>query len=182
MEFCTGCARSLRPVGPVRLESGLLVGARFAHEGPIRSAVHALKYRGIERVAAIFAPFLADLLPTDTSVLVPIPRTLGRRIRYGVDPGRVLAREVARCTGLPVMDVLRAPIHRTSQLKIRRAEGLRFDLVGRIPHRAVLIDDVLTTGATMAAAAASCGGIVTRGVTLTRSSTTARTGPSRKTS
>ena len=153
----------------MRLGSGLLVRSLFAHEGPIRSAVHALKYRGVDRIAAVLAPHLADLLPEQTSALVPVPRALVRRIRYGIDPGRVLARAVARCAGIPVADVLRAPAHRRSQLRVRRAEGLWFRLVEQAPRRAVLIDDVLTTGATISAAAAACEGAVFQAVTLTRS-------------
>ena len=120
-------------------------------------------------MAEVLAPALAGLLPGDASALVPVPRALARTIRYGIDQGRVLAREISRVAGLPVADVLRAPVHRRSQLRERRAEGLRFRPVGRAPRHAVLVDDVLTTGATMTAAALACGGSALRAVTLTRS-------------
>ena len=167
--LCPTCSRSLRGIGEVRLGSGLLVRSLFVHEGAIRSAVHALKYRGVDRIAAVLAPGLAGLLPADTSALVPVPRALARRVRYGVDAGRVLARAIAESAGLPVADVLRAPLRHRSQLRVRRAEGLRFRLVEQAPRRAVLIDDVLTTGATISAAAAACRGAVSWAVTLTRS-------------
>lgn len=167
--ICRSCAGSLHHSPELRLRSGVLVRPLFVHEGPIRSAVHALKYRGVDRVAQTLAPLLAGLLPGDASALVPIPRALTRTIRYGIDPGRVLARQIAEVAGLPVADVLRAPIHRRSQLRQRRAEGLHFRSVGRAPRHAVLVDDVLTTGATMTAAALACGGSILRAVTLTRS-------------
>lgn len=159
----------MRRATELRLRSGVLVRPLFLHEGPIRSAVHALKYRGADRVAEVLAPFLVGLLPGDASVLVPVPRALARTIRYGIDPGRVLAREIARVAGLPVADVLRAPVVRRSQLRERRANGLGFRSAGRTPPNAVLVDDVLTTGATMTAAARACGGSALRAVTLTRS-------------
>ena len=77
-------------------------------------------------MAEVLAPFLTGLLPDDTSALVPVPRALARTIRYGIDPGRVLAREIARAAGLPVADVLRAPVVRRSQLRERRADGAAF--------------------------------------------------------
>ena len=166
---CRSCAGSLHRATELRLRSGVLVRPLFVHEGPIRSAVHALKYRGVDRVAEVLAPYLAGLVPGDASALVPVPRALARRIRYGIDPGRVLAREIARAAGLPVADVLRAPVYRSSQLRDRRAEGLRFRSAGRVPRRAVLVDDVVTTGATMTAAALACRGLTLRAVTLTRS-------------
>ena len=167
--ICRTCAGSLHRAAEVRLRSGVLVRPLFVHEGPIRSAVHALKYRGVDRVAEVLAPRMAGLLPGDASALVPVPRALARTIRYGIDPGRVLAREMARAAGLPVVDILRAPVHRRSQLRERRAEGLGFRSIGGAPERAVLVDDVLTTGATMTAAALACEGSVLRAVTLTRS-------------
>ena len=170
--LCASCAVSLREAREVRLDSGLVVSSLFFHEGPVRAAVHALKYHGTDRVARVLAPRLVDLLPGDARALVPVPRSLLRRVRFGVDAGRILAREVARLAGLPVADALRAPIHHRSQLRSRRSEGLRFRLAGRPPRGAVLIDDVLTTGATLDAAAAACGSGISRAVTLTRSPVT----------
>ncbi len=170
--ICGTCTGRLRRGGEVRLDSGLLVRSLFIHKDPIRSAVHAFKYHGIDRIARVLAPWLADMLPDDASALVPIPRSLARRMRFGVDPGRVLAFYVAGCAGLPVADILRAPPYRRSQLRERRSEGIRFRLVGSPPHRSVLLDDVLTTGATLSAASVACQGRISRAVTLTRSPVT----------
>ena len=178
--MCRSCSGSLREAGDARLDSGLLVSSLFVHEGPVRAAVHALKYHGTDRVARVLAPRMAGLLPGDASALVPVPRSLFRRIRFGADAGRILAREVARSAGLPVADVLRAPVNHRSQLRLRRSDGLRFRLVDRPPSRAVLIDDVLTTGATLGAAAAACRGRITRAVTMTRSPVTASVGSPRR--
>ena len=167
--LCRTCGQSIRRAGEVRLESGLLIRSLFVHEGAIRAAVHALKYRGADLIATVLAPGLAGLLPADTSALIPVPRALARRIRYGVDPGRLLAHAVGLSAGVPVADVLRAPMLHWSQVRVRRADGLQFRPVMPAPRRAVLIDDVLTTGATITAAAAACGGVVFRAITLTRS-------------
>ena len=147
----------------------MLVRSLLEHGGPIRKAVHAMKYRGADRVASGLAPLLIDLLPTGATALVPVPRSLPRRARFGTDPGRALATALARTAGLPVADVLRAPVLHRSQIRSRRRGGLRFRSVARPPGGAVLVDDVLTTGATLSSAAAACQGAVTAAITLTRS-------------
>ena len=147
----------------------MLVRSLLVHEGPIRKAVHAMKYRGADRVARGLAPLMADLLPTGATAVVPVPRSLPRRARFGTDPGRALATALARTAVLPVADVLRAPILHRSQIRSRRRGGLRFRSVARPPRGAVLVDDVLTTGATLSAAAGACAGAVTAAITLTRS-------------
>lgn len=166
---CPACQASLQPGGEVRLPSGVLVRSLLVHDGPIRKAVHAMKYRGADRVATGLAPLMVDLLPAGVTALVPVPRSLPRRARYGTDPGRALAVALARLAGLPVADVLRAPLLHRSQIRSRRRDGLRYRSVSRPPGGAVLVDDVLTTGATLSAAAGACRGAVTSAITLTRS-------------
>lgn len=158
----------------MRLDSGLLVRSLFVHGGVIRQAVHAFKYQGVDRIASVLGPWMAELLPPGASALVPVPRALTRRMRYGVDPGRALAKAAGRAAGLPVADVLRAPAIHRSQLSLRRAEGLRFRLSAPPPERSVLVDDVLTTGATLAAASSACRGSVVGAVTLTSAPVRAR--------
>lgn len=166
---CPACSASLQPGGEVRLPSGVLVRSLLVHDGPIRNAVHAMKYRGADRVASGLAPFMVDLLPAGATALVPVPRSLPRRARFGTDPGRALARALGRIAGLPVADVLRAPLLHQSQIRSRRRGGLRFRSVARPPGGAVLVDDVLTTGTTLSSAAGACRGAVTSAITLTRS-------------
>ena len=100
---------------------------------------------------------------------MPIPRSLPRRIKFGTDPGRALARAVSRVAGVPVADVLGVPLLHRSQLRERQVGDLRFRAHRAVPTGAVLVDDVLTTGATLSSAAAACQGEVIAAITLTRS-------------
>ena len=122
--ICGPCDGSLRRATELRLRSGILVRPLYLHEGPIRSAVHALKYRGADRVAEVLAPFLTGLLPDDTSALVPVPRALARTIRYGIDPGRVLAmRSSIASAKAELRDRLSALSGRGYDARVSRIEG-----------------------------------------------------------
>jgi predicted amidophosphoribosyltransferase len=129
--------------------------AAAAHRGPARHLVHRLKYHADwgagDALARLMAPLAAE------GWLVPVPRAAVRRIRYGIDPARWLARRIATMNGMAVADVLRPglwwPRHAGSPMR----RPPRFTLTGAAPSPATLIDDVATTGATLRAAADATG-------------------------
>ena len=152
------CAGTTGPLGEV------LVACAF--EGPIRRAVHALKYRG----ARNHAPLLADLLARAVALslggidlLVPVPLAAGRQRARGFNQSELIARGVGERLGLPVWtDVLRRTRETDPQVGMgaadRRAnveDAFRYAgglaVVGR---HVALLDDVTTTGATLRACAA----------------------------
>lgn len=103
---------------------------------------------------------MVDAVPPDAVALIPVPRALARRVAYGIDPSEQLARELGITTGLPVVHTLRAPIwwpKRAGAPRSRRGRVV-FTSVGPRIDRAVLIDDVLTSGATMESAIDALGG------------------------
>ena len=154
--LCADCAKTLRQAPERLLPGGIRVMAAFEHIGAARVLVHHLKYRGVEAYAELVADSLADRLPP--LPLVPIPRALSRRVKYGVYPARVIARALSRRMGVPVLDALAPPLHAP-----RRAGGdhggavrpLRARMRLRFP--VVVVDDVVTTGATALAAVAALG-------------------------
>lgn len=176
--FCRRCAARLRRAGPALLPGGLRTASAFRHQGPARRAVHILKYRGVDAAAAQLAGHLAELLPPGASALVPVPRPAVRRLAYGTDPGPLLARALGREVGLPVAEVLRASPLRRSQVRRRSRCGARFRLAAPFPERAVLVDDVLTSGATLQSAFLAGGGKASGAVTVTRAPRPPVAGPS----
>jgi predicted amidophosphoribosyltransferase len=116
--------------------------------------VHHLKYRGLAAAGRVLAAQMVPLLPEGAAALVPVPRVLTRLVGYGVDPARELARELGRAAGLPVVPILVRPLwwpRRAGPAGAFRGAPA-FRARRPVPVEAVLIDDVMTTGATLTAA------------------------------
>ncbi|MFZ0014535.1 MAG: hypothetical protein WAL25_10530 [Acidimicrobiia bacterium] len=153
---CDECAAGIRPTPERVLPGGLRVVAPFEHVGTARRLMHLMKYRGVTGYAALVAELLSDRLPP--APLVPVPRSLSRRLRYGVDPSLVIAQALSARSGAPVLRCLWPPLHTR-----RRAGGDHFRQPGRFRVRrppgvgVILLDDVVTTGATLLAAERALG-------------------------
>lgn len=155
-------------------------------EPPVSRAIVALKDGGERRYAGVLGGLLAEAadgwLRADDA-LVPVPATPAAVRRRGFDHALDLTRALGATTGLHVLGLLRsAP--RCDQRSLGRGERFAnrlgsFDLApdvlaGRepLPARVVLVDDVLTTGATLDAAARtlrSAGVGEVRALTVARS-------------
>jgi predicted amidophosphoribosyltransferase len=129
-----------------------------AFEGPARELVHALKFRGALAVADLMAAQMVATAPpgllADGAALVPVPTPRVRCRRRGFDHAARLAAAIGARTGLEVVACLRRPGQAPRQAGARRAERLaggrvRVEVCGPVPPRAVLVDDVQTTGATL---------------------------------
>ncbi len=130
----------------------------WRHEGAARRMVLLLKYSAVAGSARWLALGMVGRLPTGAAAIVPVPRARLRAWRHGVDPAAALAHELSRLTGLAVVPALRAPMWWPRHAGRRRAERAppRFRTRREVAG-AVLVDDVLTTGATLAAAARAIG-------------------------
>lgn len=129
---------------------------------PVSRAVVVLKDAGERRYAAVLAALLAeaaaDWLRAD-DVLVPVPASPQALRRRGFDHAADIAQELGRSAGLPVVRALGAT-HTADQRSLGRADRFAnrsgaFRVIPEVapPLRAVLVDDVLTTGATLDSAA-----------------------------
>jgi len=153
-------------------------------EGGAREAVHALKYAGLARVADDLAAAMSGMvLPGgDGAMLVPVPLGPRRLRQRGYNQSARLAQALGRRWHRPVAELLvrvrdtatqtaltpaarRANVAgafevRNAECRMRSPPVLNSAL--RIPHSAlVLVDDVFTTGATLAEAARAleCAGV-----------------------
>jgi len=166
---CRACAAWPRALSAVRSAVWL--------EGGARDAVHALKYGGLPRIADDLADAIARLpLPDRAGAwLVPVPLGPRRLHERGYNQSAHLARALARRWHRPVTDLLVRARDTTTQtaltpdarlanvagaFEMRNVEcGMRnqpatLDSAFRIPNSTlILVDDVFTTGATIAEAA-----------------------------
>jgi predicted amidophosphoribosyltransferase len=140
--------------------------APVAYAGPATGLVAALKFHGALPCARLMAAQIVAGAPTGllgaSAVLVPVPTHGRRRRQRGYDQAEVLARALARRTGLPLHTCLVRTGDGTRQLGAGRAERLQAGRLqlrcrGAAPPVAVLVDDVHTTGATLRTAAAALG-------------------------
>jgi len=196
--FCAPCAASLPrvPDGRCRtcalpLTTGAVCGAclnhppfydriaaAYAYDFPVDALIHAFKYGGEITLAPVLAQCLAAVAPGGMDVVVPMPLSDARLRERGFNQACEIARTAARAVGVAFQPhacrkVIDTPPQAALSWKaraenVRRAFVCDADFSGR---RVAIVDDVMTTGATMnalarsvkqAGAASVCGWVVAR--------------------
>ncbi len=157
-DVCGRCRR-----GPPAFEAAR---CPFICDGAAREAVHALKYRGVSAIAEVMgramAECLAEWAPEQVGALAPVPLAGPRRRSRGYNQSEALARELSRLSGLPLLRGLivrrkagppqaRAPDETARRANVADAFAVRSGDEAGGPL--LLVDDVMTSGATLDACA-----------------------------
>lgn len=166
--LCHNCQRDLyRPIsrrfvkGPLRV----VIGASDYHAPLARELIIQFKYQGYTSAAEPLAQLMIRALRQNARlkepvVFVPIPADFWRRMERGYHQTELVAKALSRDTGYPVAPHLKKIKPTPSQTELSRGERTR-NLRGLFAWRGpalndttvILVDDVTTTGATIAEAA-----------------------------
>ena len=156
---CPTCLDALRPAPALPPPPGVDdCRALLAYEGTARELVARMKYRNHRAALPGTAAAAATLVdPHEVDLVTFAPTTAARRRARGYDQSELIARIVARRLGRPCRRLLRrvgGPAQ-TGRSAAERWSGPTF-VTARVPQgRVLLVDDVVTTGATAAAGAAA---------------------------
>lgn len=173
LDVCPGCGR---PCGDAAAGCGHCrerfclsrVRALGIYREPFLNLVHALKYSEKTVLAGVLGQALAALVEQDTELraadaLCPVPLHPARQRERGYNQSLLLAREVGTSTGMPVVEPLKRVRNTESQTRLPDDDARRRNVEQAFRvrpdtrldgKRIILVDDVMTTGATLDSAGA----------------------------
>ena len=134
----------------------------LAYRDRVRDGVHHFKFEGSRACAEPFGELMAqclqDHLPEEVDAITWAPLNRKRKRKRGFDQAELLARAVGRRQNLPVISVLRKVHNTQPQSALTQADQRRANAKGAYclregvevaGLRLVLVDDVVTSGATL---------------------------------
>jgi ComF family protein len=158
------------PYLDARVEGIEAIGSAGTLKGPLREAIHKLKYQGDSPLAKPLARLLSEALSNDDPwaaldgnppVIMPVPLHHKKERARGYNQSVLLARELARITGWSMQGGLVRVKETKPQVGLSAEERQRnvaeaFTWQGDSLNAPVLlVDDVCTTGATLSQCAAA---------------------------
>jgi ComF family protein len=142
---CANCSRHTKL-------SAMTVGAYY--DGAVKDLVLKLKFDRSASAAATAAKLILRDLPADFDMVTAVPVSPARRRERGYNQAELIARAVARQAGKPYQETL---MRASADHQLGRGRSDRFAQIKNVfaplrllaGERVVVIDDVLTTGATL---------------------------------
>lgn len=155
-QYCIACKGKIKPS-----LSAILIASRY-NVGPTKKLISYFKYEGFVGLALPLAELIVSQIKKanvglNNTIIVPVPLYIGRKNRRGFNQSELLARHISKRLSLPGGEVLERTKDTTPQVSLTRANRLSNienafvcadpDLIAG--KTVILIDDVMTTGATL---------------------------------
>ena len=156
-QACSRCVEEWNDIDGVR--------APFSFEGLVRKSIHELKYRNIRALAATLALFMYECLQNNNlaaDVIIPVPLHPKRLRERGYNQSSLLARELGKLCGIPVVEnLLIKCLHTRPQAQSLGVDERRQNIKNAYKcvdkryegNSILLVDDVTTSGSTLNACA-----------------------------
>ncbi len=179
--WCAHCVAELQSFDvqvPQLTDAGRCLVAAYVYAGPVKHAIHRFKFCNrpelARRLGMQVAHALQGLPLPPGTILVPVPLTAQRLVERGYNQAALLAGTIARQTGLrqrpQALRRLNAAAHQVGANKAVRAEQVagmfKANPCNVTNADVVLVDDVVTTGATANACAAALAAVGARVVAV----------------
>ncbi|MCL1796266.1 MAG: ComF family protein [Clostridia bacterium] len=132
----------------------------YLYSDTVRKLVRALKYQSVGHAVEALADGMTRALPQERfDALIPVPLYRARQRARGFNQAMLLAAALSERTGIPVLDAMCRNRSTKTQTRLSRNNRMRnvqgaFDVMMNVRSRTLLlVDDMLTTGATALACA-----------------------------
>lgn len=164
--YCPHCGRPIdkaKTCAYCRSEKNLDYGRAFTlYVPPVDQMIHHMKYRGKTNLARFFGLGMAGVIKSDfylrnADFITPVPLFWWKRLRRTYNQAEIISRIIQEDTSIPLIEVLKRTKntrtqtkldHKKRQKNIHNAFALKkgINIKGK---KVVVIDDVMTTGATI---------------------------------
>ncbi len=156
---CDGCLARIPRFGNLAGASSITTACRFQEHSLLSTLIHHFKYDGVRDIGPRLVQLLPPLTLPKQSFLIPVPLHWRRENIRGFNQSTILAHEIKKKIGSPVIEILKRHRYPQPQIELSRQKRLT-NLVGafsmknslqQLDPRAtyILVDDVSTTGATL---------------------------------
>lgn len=156
--LCVYCAPVLLRLKAGEIDLGSVRAfSAYRYDGPVKKIVTGFKYSNKKWLSRFMGDAMITALPennaADFNFVCGVPLHPKKKKRRGFDQGEELGKHISDTSGLPYRPALRRVKNTKTQTKLteqQRRENIKgaFEAAEEISGRILLVDDVLTTGAT----------------------------------